>query len=617
MKAKSYNKVPSPFVRFFAYLAVGIVAVAALRESAFPVVIKTAQECWVLLFGAPAPSGETVELALLAGLVVIATALTVRDWTSFHDGVWLGERPSSSRACGNARLLSSPGDLRRAFCKWKKGVRPKPGAVVGGVGSRRDELLIDDYTHMLCIGGTGAGKSVTFTEPTVVELAVAEGSSSAVVLDPKGELYALTAACAAREGKKVVLVDFSDVERSDGWNPLSPAVDCAKGRKGRAPTELPGELRVLASMLVPERTESAPIWSQAARILFCGIAAYVCESPSVPDRCRNLSTVASIATMDREDLGKVVGRLDPSSTARIQLDAVLNAPEETYGGFRMNLNSYLNVYADPSISGMLARSDFSAEDFLEGDLFLYVRFSGSSQAYDALVAALVGSLMGSLRRLAEGRCQGTLPHPVYWVLEEFGQLPAIPDLPRHLSVVRSQGMHFALVVQSRAQVTARYREDAATVFNNLDTTLFLASSDKDTCKHYSELLGSYTVETTSRSRTKGSSSSSTGSSVSCREARLFRTEDLEKWDWRAGHLVIKRGQAYACSSLSIQRTLAGELLGLGGREPNAKTATELRPERAVKNPEPAPVWDWRGEGKEGALDGIAAAIDATVDPRWI
>lgn len=102
-----------------------------------------------------------------------------------------------------------------------------------------------------------------------------------------------------------VCIDFSDAARSDGWLPLQPAIDCAKGLNGRRPSELPGEVRILADTLVPERRETTAIWTQAARILFSGVAAYVAQSPGVPDDARNLSTVAAIAAMDQEQLQRI------------------------------------------------------------------------------------------------------------------------------------------------------------------------------------------------------------------------------------------------------------------------------------------------------------------------
>ena len=412
-----------------------------------------------------------------------------------------------------------------------------------------------------------------------------------------------------------VCIDFSDAARSDGWLPLQPAIDSAKGLNGRHPSELPGEVRILADTLVPERRETTAIWTQAARILFSGVAAYVAQSPDVPDDARNLSTVAAIAAMDQEQLQRIAENLPAGSSARFSLEHVAYAPAETYGGFRVNLAALLNVYADPAVSPMLARSDFSAEDFLGSKVALYIRFNSSSTAYDALVAAFVSQTMDGLRRLAERRCGGTLDRPVYWILEEFPQLPKIPGLQKAVSIVRSLGMHLVFVCQDRSQVEATYREDAPGIFNNLDTTLFLAANDARTCKHYSDQLGCCTVETKTRSTSKSANGGGSSTSASYHEAKLFRPEDLAKWDWRTGHLVIKGGQAYACSSLPVSKMYAGDAIGLGGREPDAATRASLAPNREAKNSEPAKTWRI-GDAAEAEVD-IAQAIAEVSDPRFL
>lgn len=612
---KSYNRIPNFPMRAAAYsIALGVLA-SVIAVWTWPEV-EPVVETVLFVFFPEFPEFDRAG-AVLACFAVGALAglrAAASEASRFHSGVWSGERPSRSALCGSARLLSSPRDLKRAFSVWKGGSPAPSGVVVGGLGAT-GSLLVSDITHMLAIGGTGAGKTTSFVLPTISLLAERDGAC-AVILDPKGECFALTAGLARRKGKRVVCIDFAEPALSDGWNPLRPAMDCAREERGRSRSEMAGELRAVAEALVPRRQESSPIWSQAARILLAGIAGYVVQSPDVPDDCRNLSTVAAIASMPQEELQGVVERLPQGSFARLQLEGVASAPPETFGGFRSNLHAYLEVYADPGVSGMLSRDGFRVEDFLGGDLFVFVRFSSASSAYDALVSAFVGQAVGGLRRLAERGREGTLPHPVYLLLEEFGQLPEVPGLPKHLSVVRSQGMHAVFVVQDRAQVTSVYGDEAPTVFANLDTTMFLASSDKETCRHYSEALGCYTVEAESTSRTDGGRSKSTGRSVGLREARLFRPEDLLAWGWRAGHLVMERGQAYACASVPVSRTFCGDEMGLGGKEPDASTLAELAPVRSEQEPDVAPVWDWR-DGGGGLSEGIAEVLASTADPRWM
>ena len=190
-------------------------------------------------------------------------------------------------------------------------------------------------------------------------------------------------------------------------------------------------------------------------------------------------------------------------------------------------------------------------------------------------------------------------------------------MQKHLSIVRSLGMHVVLVAQARGQIEAAYKEDAEAIFNNVDTTLFLAANDVKTCRYYSDLLGSYTVETTSFSQTKSASNGSSGKTVSYHEAKLMRPEELAKWSWEAGHLVIESGQAYACSSLPISKTFVGDSFGLDGREPDAEQRASMRLPRPVQNPSPAQVWHWENHPDNEAIEEIAAAIGTVADPRFM
>lgn len=620
-RTKSYNRLPHPIAEFAACLAVLEPAAFIAAYFAYPRLAEGGLGAMLAALarsvggsavsGPSAPNADIVFAVLALGAAMAAAAFAVHSYRTFHSGAWLGERPSASRSHGSSHLESRPFVLRRRF-KACNGEMPSLGMLVGGIGPNGRALLADDVKHMLIVGGTGSGKTTSCLLPSIVNLV--NFGASFIAFDPKGELNDVTGVYAERHGFKRVCVDFSDAARSDGWLPLQPAIDCAKGRNGRRREELASEVRILAETLVPEKREASSIWTQAARILFSGIASYVAQSDAVPDDARNLSTVSAIAAMDQERLQRIAEQLPARSSARLALEHVAYAPAETYGGFRVNLAAVMDVYADPAVSPMLARSDFSVEDFLDGRVALYVRFNSSSTAYDALVAAFVAQTMDGLRRLAERRCGGTLGRPVYWILEEFPQLPKIPGLQKAVSIVRSLGMHLVFVCQDRSQVEATYREDAPGIFNNLDTTLFLSANDARTCRHYSEQLGSYTVEVKTRSASKAPNGGGSSVSTNLAEAKLFRPEDLAKWDWRAGHLVVKGGQAYACSSLPVSRTFAGDLLGLGGKEPDAAMRSGMAPARKAKNLEPARAWRIGDDAEIEA--GIAQAIAEAADPRF-
>lgn len=623
INAKSYNRIPKmlPFLPFALAVAVATALatsplIVALIDYAMETV-KPTLKLFRLESLQPDPVIITIVWLIIAA--AIAVDVSISRYRNFHNGTWLGEKPATSSLHGRERLESRSYRLRQRFTVWKKGKKPKPGVVVGGIGSDRNRLLTVTPTHMFLLGGTGSGKTTSVLTPTQVNLILS--GCSCITTDPKGEEWSLTAALsAAQDGRKTICLDFSAPHLSDGWLPLEPAIDCAKELRGRRREEMASELRILADCLIPTKAESSPLWSQSARILFCGIAAFVIESDKVPEECKNLSTVAALASMSQEKMQEIVAKLPNNSQAKQKLEMVVNSPEETYGGFVANLNSYLDVYSDPYTSGMLSHSDVRAEDFLDGPAQIYIRFSSSSAALDALITAFLTQMIGGLRRLAETKCGGTLPIPLYLLLEEFPQLPKLPNLDKDLAVIRSQGIHAVIVAQDRSQIKQTYREASGAVFAAMDTTLFCSSNDLDTTLFYEKELGSYTVEVKSTTNTSNPVSGSTSENTSLRESPLFRHEHLRRWNYEIGHLFMAKDGTYACSSLPTSKTFVGDILGFEGKEPNAQKLSSMAPERPVKNPLPAPIWRWRRDEEGSTSTEIAASIasiDAALsDPRF-
>ena len=283
-KMKTYNKLPSPLLELAAWLAVmetaAWIAVEWLWpgvsvDLVMPILELLARSMGQNAASFPLPGVAQMHIALGIASDVAAAALAIDSSRRFHNGVWAGEKPSANGSYGSSRLLSRPAELKRAFRLRRKGKPGISGLVVGGIGANGDAVLVDDITHALVLGGTGSGKTTSCLLPSIVNLIDSEASF--IALDPKGELHDVTGAYAERNGYKRVVIDFSDARTSDGWLPLQPAIDCAKGANGRTPDELAGEIRILADTLVPERREASQIWTQAARILFSGVAAFVAQ----------------------------------------------------------------------------------------------------------------------------------------------------------------------------------------------------------------------------------------------------------------------------------------------------------------------------------------------------
>ena len=89
-------------------------------------------------------------------------------------------------------------------------------------------------------------------------------------------------------------------------------------------------------------------------------------------------------------------------------------------------------------------------------------------------------------------------------LSLFGQIPQFEKL---IATIRSREISASIILQSKSQLKALYKDNASTIEGNCDTTLFLGGKEKDTLKDLAEILGKETIYLYNTSDTRGTSQS--------------------------------------------------------------------------------------------------------------
>lgn len=112
------------------------------------------------------------------------------------------------------------------------------------------------------------------------------------------------------------------------------------------------------------------------------------------------------------------------------------------------------------------------------------------------------------------RGKARLPWHVQCLLDEFSNIGAIPEFPQKLATMRKYEISCMIVLQSLSQLKNRYDKLWPDILSNCDSTIFLGTSDPDTCEYISKRLGPKTV----RVVTHGSSNSGKGKSGSSNES---------------------------------------------------------------------------------------------------
>ena len=94
----------------------------------------------------------------------------------------------------------------------------------------------------------------------------------------------------------------------------------------------------------------------------------------------------------------------------------------------------------------------------------------------------------------ETKLTGTLKRRVFFILDEFGNMPPVPNFGTMVTVSRSRGIFFEIILQSYKQLDIKYGADEAqNIRGNFQLEIFLGSEDPSTIQAFSEACGEVTV----------------------------------------------------------------------------------------------------------------------------
>ena len=416
---------------------------------------------------------------------------------------------------------------------------------------KRDEsgelqIVTSPPTHALIIGATGSGKTQSISLPFAELMSRSKLGASMVITDPKKEIYYKTAATFRDQGYNIKVIDFTDFNNTDRWNPFTPIFrhyrKMVEVRRSVKVTEVDGVLynefggkiyksqeeldfainteeavhssevdsridAITALMCTTEDSEKDE-WSEGAKTIFKAILYGMLEDSDPNDRKFPLITeeTFSIDTLidifdsfegsgESCDNGYFNDRDQYTSKAyKLASSTLLISAKVTSSGYISVLASYISKYRDAAIRQISCANSFSFEDFDDGKTptVIYIIFKDETSTYDTLIglflAELYRALVDMIRKKDENR-----KNPFYFLLDEFGNLPAFPDFDRVTSLGRARNIWFWVILQSYAQLDEVYKNKATTIKNNLTTHIFLGTNDYDTKESFSKECGKHTI----------------------------------------------------------------------------------------------------------------------------
>lgn len=425
------------------------------------------------------------------------------------------------------------------------------------------DLAFNSPSHSLIIGSTGSGKTTTFVNPMIQLLASTKAGSSMVMTDPKGELFSLHSKFLTQRGYDVKVIDLRDAFNSYRWNPLDsiydkyeeyrnvykaayertdsykesglstnaletdfkdgekwyefnnhayPSYDALvlgmKIYKKQLYDEVYEDLNDLVSVLIPVENEKDPMWEKGARAITLAVLLAMLEDSEVPklnmtkDKFNffNLTKILQNSSQDYLELRKYFQGRSPLSKAYSLSKQVCDAAESTRASYMSVVYEKLTLFNDSGICGLTSTSDFTPKNLAQRPTALFLKIPDEKTTRHNLATILILDLYKSLIKVASQSADLSLPRNVYFILDEFGNMPKIENFDKMITVGRSRKIWFNMIIQSYQQLNNVYGDKVADVIKgNCGIKMFIGSNDIATCKEFSELCGNITVVTKSTS----------------------------------------------------------------------------------------------------------------------
>lgn len=452
------------------------------------------------------------------------------------------------------------------------------------------DVNIASGMHSLIIGATGSGKTTTFINPLVQILGQSSAGSSMICTDPKGELFQMHSALLERKGYKSMVLDLRDPYSSFRWNPLAEIYDryqeylhygdeiykrfddaassgltlkndpsaygeewyeydgCAyavrkellnkiKLAKQKIFDELYEDLNDLISVICPIESKDDPVWEKGARSIIMAICLGMLEDSEFEELemtrekfCfYNINKALGNSEDDYKELRDFFKGRDELSKAVGLSKQVLSAAENTLASYMSIALDKLSMFNDEGLCSLTSATDIDPTMFATQPTALFLKIPDEKDTRHALAAVFILCIYKALIKVASSREDLSLPRNVYFILDEFGNMPKIDKFDKMITVGRSRKIWFNMVVQSYAQLNNVYGDMVADIVkSNCGFKMFIGSNDIGTCEEFSKLCGNYTVSTNSVSSNISDSTGNINVSSQMQTRPLIYPSELQK-----------------------------------------------------------------------------------------
>lgn len=365
--------------------------------------------------------------------------------------------------------------------------------------------------NILVIGGSGSGKTRFFVKPNIMQM-----HSSYVVTDPKGTVLIEVGKLLAKgppvtdengklvrdkKGKvvhepyKIKVLNTINFKKSMHYNPFVYI---------RSEKDI---LKLVTTIIANTKGEGQQsgedFWVKAEKLYYCALIGYIWYEGREEEKNFNTLLALINASEAREDDENFKNPVDlmfeeleeknPEHFAVRQYKKYKLAAGKTAKSILISCGARLAPFDIKELRELMSYDELELDLLGDRKTALFVIISDTDDTFNFIVSIMYTQLFNLLCDRADDVYDGRLPIHVRCLLDEFANIGQIPKFEKLIATIRSREISASIILQSKSQLKAIYKDNADTIEGNCDSTLFLGGKEKTTLKEMAEILGKETI----------------------------------------------------------------------------------------------------------------------------
>ena len=357
--------------------------------------------------------------------------------------------------------------------------------------------------NVLVVGGSGSGKTRFWLKPNLLQC-----HSSYVVTDPKGSIVVECGNALLKNGYKLKILNTINFKKSMHYNPFA-YVHSEKDI-----------LKLVTTLMTNTKGEGSggdPFWEKSERLLLTALIAYLhYEAPVEEQNFATLLEMLNTMQVLEDDeeyqnpvdlLFEELAKKKPNSFAGRQYKLYKLAAGKTAKSILISCGARLAPFDIQELRDLTMYDELQLDTLGDKKTALFLIMSDTDSTFNFLISMVYTQLFNLLCDKADDVYGGKLPIHVRCLIDECANIGQIPNLEKLVATIRSREISACLVLQTKSQLKAIYKDNADTIIGNMDSQIFLGGSEPGTLKDLSEMLGKETIDSFNTSDTRGNSPS--------------------------------------------------------------------------------------------------------------